>query len=123
MCPGRGQVAFRIHGDIWMITFVNKERDNTSSGARSIIVSEFCQREEFGPVVLLIIAIDLNILFPGLICSFSLSVSFRVITRGEMELHIQSCSKSLEEVGYKLGASVGSNMRQNTMFQKNMHNE
>jgi len=93
-----------------------------SSGAWSIIVGEFHQREEFGPIVLLIIAIDSNVLFQGLICLFGLSVGFRMITRGEMELHIQSCSKRLEEVGYKLGALVGGNVRRNTMFRENMHN-
>ena len=106
-----------------MVTFVSEERGNTSRGARSIIVSELRQREEFGPVVLLIIAIDSNVLFQGLICSFSLSVGFGVITGGEMELHIQSCSERSEEVGYELGASVGGNVRRNTMFRKNMHNE
>jgi len=79
---------FQIHRDVRMITFVSKERGNTSSGARSIIVSEFCQREEFRPIVLLIVAIDLNVLFQGLIYLFGLSVSLRVITGGEVELHI-----------------------------------
>jgi len=122
-CPSRGQVVFWIHGDVQMVTFVSKEGCNTSSGAQSIIVSEFCQREEFRPIVLLIVAIDLNVLFQGLICSFSLSVGFGVITRGEMELHIQSYSKRLEEVGYKLGALVGSNVRPNTMFKEYMYNK
>ena len=106
-----------------MITFVSEKGCNASSGARSIVVSELRQREEFGPVVLLIIAIDSNVLFQGLICLLGLSVSFGVITGGEMELHIQSCSERSEEVGYKLGASVGSNVRRNTMFRENMHNE
>jgi len=106
-----------------VITFVSKERGNTSSGTWSIVVSELCQREEFGPVVLLIIAIDSNILFQGLIHSFSLSIGFGVITGGEMELHIQSSSERSEEVGYKLGVSVRSNVRQSTMFRENMHNE
>jgi len=106
-----------------MITFVSKERCNTSSGTQGIVVSKLRQREEFRPVVLLIIAIDSNVLFQGLIRSFGLSVGFRVITGGEMELHIQSCSERSEEVGYKLGASVGSNVRWNTMFRENMHNE
>ena len=75
-----------------MITFVSKERGNTSSGSRSIIVSEFRQREEFGQIVLLIVAIDLNILFQGLICSLGLSICFGVITGGGVEFPIQSCS-------------------------------
>jgi len=114
---------FQIHEDIQMVTFVSEERGNTSSGAQSIIVSEFCQREEFGPIVLLIIAIDSNILFKGLIRLFGLSVGFGVITGGEVELHIQSCSERSEEVGYKLRASVGSNMRRNTMLREYVHNK
>jgi len=106
-----------------MVTFVSEERGNASSGIQSIIVSEFHQQEEFGPIVLLIVAIDSNILFQGLIHSFSLSISFGVITGGKMELHIQSCSERSEEVGYKLGALVGSNVRQNTMLREYVHNE
>jgi len=121
--PSRGQVAFWIHRDVWIITFVSKERGNTSSGTQSIIVSKFCQREEFGPIVLLTIATDSNVLFQDLICLFSLSVGFGVITRGEMEPHIQSCSERLEEVGYKLGASIKGNVRQDTMFRECMHNK
>ena len=106
-----------------MVTLVSKEGGNTSSGARSIIVSELHQREEFGPVVLLIIAIDSNVLFQGLIHSFGLSVGFGMITGGEMGFHIESCSERSEEVGYKLRASVGSDVRRNTMFRENLHNE
>ena len=104
-----------------MITFVSKERGNTSSGARSIIISKFHQREEFGPIVLLIIAINSNVLFQGLICLFSLSVSFRMITGGEVEFHIQGCSEGLEEVGYKLRATVRGDMRLNAMLGEYMH--
>jgi len=106
-----------------MITFVSEERGDASSGAQSIIVSELHQREEFGPIVLLIIAIDSNVLFQGLIRLFGLSIGFGVITRGEMELHIQSCSERAEEVGYKLGASVRSNVRRNTMLREYVHNK
>jgi len=106
-----------------MITFVSEEGGNAHSGTWSIIVSKFRQREEFRPIVLLVIAIDSNVLFQGLIRSFSLSISFGVITGGEMELHIQSCSERPEEVGYKLGASVRSNVRRDTMFREYVHNE
>jgi len=81
------------------------------------------QREEFGPIVLLIVAIDSNILFQDLIHLFSLFISFRMITRGEVEFHIQSCSERSEEVGYKLGASVRSNVRWNTMLREYVHNK
>ena len=106
-----------------MVTFVSEERGNASGGAWSIIVGEFRQREEFGPIVLLVIEIDSNVLSQGLICLFGLSLGFRMISRGEMEFHIQSCSERAEEVGYKFGASVGSNVRRNTVLREYMHNE
>ena len=77
--------------------------------------------EEPRPIVLLIVAIDVSILFQGLICTFSLSISFGVVTGGEMEPHIQGCSKRSEEVGYKLRTMAGGEVRLNTMLGECMH--
>src|ERR1700731_2650695 len=53
----RSYFAFRVHRYIQMITLVRKEWGNPCSGTRSIVVGEFRQGQEFGPVVLLIIAV------------------------------------------------------------------
>jgi len=50
-------------------------------------------------------------------------ITFGMIIRGEVELHIQGCSDGSEEVGYKLGAMVGGDMRQNTVFGEYVHNK
>jgi hypothetical protein len=81
---GRSKVAFRVDGEIRMIAFVGEERRNSSGSTWSIVVGKLCKRKEISPVVLLIIAINSEILLQRLIGSFHLSVSFRVIARGEM---------------------------------------
>ena len=43
-----------------------------------IIVREFCERQEIRSIILLIIAIDVKILFDGLIHMFSLTISLGV---------------------------------------------
>ena len=52
------------------------------------VVCEFGEREEFRPIVLLVIATYVKILFQHLIETFGLSVTFWVITQNEMDLHI-----------------------------------
>ena len=41
-----------MYGDVWVVAFVGKEWSNASSGIRGIVVSEFCEGEEFRLVVL-----------------------------------------------------------------------
>ena len=83
------EFAFRVNGDIGVITFVGKEWGNSGGSRRGIVVGEFTEREETGPVVLLVVAEDPEILLKGLIEPFGLSVAFRVITGGEVNLHVQ----------------------------------
>ena len=52
--------------------------------ARCVIVSEFCKSKKLIPVVLLIIAVDSEELFEGLIGVFGLTVSFGMITGSEV---------------------------------------
>jgi hypothetical protein len=42
---GRGKVMFRMYGDVWMVALVSKERGDTGSCTRSIVVGEFRDRE------------------------------------------------------------------------------
>jgi hypothetical protein len=76
-----------------MVTLVSKERRNTSSGVRSIVIGELCDRKKASPVVLLIVAVDADILLESLIDSFRLSIAFRVVSGSEMEFHVQCLSE------------------------------
>src|ERR1700726_2494410 len=85
----RSHFAFWVHRYIRMITLVHKEWGNLRSGARSIVVGKFHQGQEFGPVVLLIIAVTMEVLFQCLVSLFCLSVALRVIPRSEVQGHIE----------------------------------
>ena len=45
--PGaiRGKITFRMDSNIWMVTFIGKERRDASSRARSVVESEFSKGE------------------------------------------------------------------------------
>ena len=55
----------------------------------SIVVREFGERKEIGPVVLLVVVVQSEVTFERLVHPFSLAVSFRMICGGEVELHVE----------------------------------
>ena len=55
--------------------------------------------------------------------TFCLSVAFWVVTRSEMEFHVQGFAKRSKEVRDKLGAAIRRNMGRNTVFGKYMDNK
>ena len=55
-----------------------------------------------GPVVLLVIAVDSEILFQSLVSAFGLSIALRVVTRGEVQFHVQDFSEEMEKGQDKL---------------------
>ena len=81
-----------------MITFVCVEWGDHRSHAWSIIVGKLHKGKESEPVVLLIVTVDPNVLFQGLISALSLPITFWMVSQGEVQLHVQGCAKRLEEV-------------------------
>ena len=45
-CSGGSEVSLWVNSEIGVVTFVGKERRNSGSDVRSIVVSEFCQRKQ-----------------------------------------------------------------------------
>jgi hypothetical protein len=88
-----------MYCDVRVVSFVGKERGSASGCTQSIVVSKFSEGKEQRPVVLLVVAEYTEVLFECLIESFSLSISFRMIARGEVNLHVQCLSKGSEEAG------------------------
>ena len=62
-----------------MITLISKEWRNTSSSTKSTVIRELCKWQEFGPVILLVITIYMEVLLEGLVHIFSLFITFKVI--------------------------------------------
>jgi hypothetical protein len=113
----------RMYGDVQVVSFVGKERRSASGCTGSIVVSEFSEGKEQRPVVLLVVAEYTEVLFKCLIELFSLSVSFRMIAQGEVNLHVQCLPKGLEEVGNKLGFAVASDMQWDSVLGEYMDDE
>ena len=86
-----------MYGDVGVIALVGKELGGTSSSIGGIIIYKFYEGQGVRPVVLLIVAVDSEILFQGLVNVFSLSAAFRVVSGGEVELHVKSLPESLEK--------------------------
>jgi hypothetical protein len=93
-----------------MISLVGEEWRYSRSSTRSIVVSELHEQKKFLPIVLLIIAVNSEVLFQCLIGAFSLSVTFRMVSRGEMKSHVESFSERSEEVQDELRSTVGGHM-------------
>ena len=106
-----------------MVTFVGEERRYSGGGTRSVVVRKLRKRKEFGPVVLLIVAVNAEILFQGLVDAFRLTVAFGVVTGSEVKLHVESFSEGAEEVGDKLRSAIGGDMGRNSVLGEHMKDE
>ena len=109
-----------MYRDVRVITFIGKEQGGTSSSIGGIIVREFCKGQEVGPVVLLIISVDSEILFQGLIGAFGLPIAFQVISGGEVMHHVEGFTEGLEKEQHKFHAPVRGDMQRNSVLRENM---
>jgi len=120
---GRTEAQVGVDCDVGVVAFVGEEGGDTSGCTRGVVKSELCEWEEFGPIVLLVVAVDSEILFESLVHPLGLTISFWVIARGEMQGHSECFSERAEEVGDELQTSVGGDMGGYSMFGKHVHNK
>src|SRR5271169_4278102 len=64
-----------VDHELWMKAVVGIERRTVDRGLMRVVVRKFGERQEIHPIVLLVVAIDTEILFDGLVHTFSLTVS------------------------------------------------
>ena len=112
-----------MHSEVRVVSFVREEQRDSCSSAWGVIVRELCQGQEIGPVVLLVITVNPKVLLQGLVGPFCLSVAFRVVTRCEVELHVECGPERAEEMGDEFGASVGSDMGRNSVLREDVQEE
>ena len=72
---------------------------------------------------MLIGTIDAEELLESLVCTFSLTISFRMITGGEVEFHVEEFSEGSEEGGDELRTPIGGDMLRNAVFGENVNKE
>ena len=84
----RGDVMIGVNRDGRVIAFVGIEWGDTSGSVWSVVVCEFCEWKKRTLIILLKVNIHSEVLFESLINSFSLSISFGMITGGEVNTHV-----------------------------------
>ena len=99
-----------------MVSLISEERSRPGGRAFGVVVSELGNREPMGPVVLLEITVNAEVLFQGLVYSFCLTVCLGMIARSEVQADSEECAKRMEKVGDELGTSVRGDMRRNSVF-------
>ena len=109
--------------EVRVVSFIREEQRDSCSSTGGIIVRELCQRQEIGPVVLLVVVVNPKVLLQGLIGLLCLSVAFGMVARCEMELHVEHGPKQAEKVQDEFSASVGSDTGRNSVFQEDVQEE
>ena len=79
-----------MNSNAWMVALVGVEMCNAHGSTWHVVVCKLSEWEQAKPIVLLVVAVDSDVLFQSLISSFSLSVTFRMMTGGEVKLHVKS---------------------------------
>jgi len=72
---------------------------------------------------LLVIAIDLEVLFQSLVHLFSLSISFGMISGGEVEFHVKCGAEGLEKMWDKLHVVIGIDVARDTVLGEDVENK
>jgi hypothetical protein len=65
---------------------------------------------------MLVVTIDVEVLFQGLVSMFRLAIAFGVVAGNEVEVHVNCFAQCAEKGGYKFRPAVGSDMQRNTML-------
>ena len=81
-----------------MVPLVGKEWGGASSGTGSVVVCKLHEGQEAGSVVLLVVAVHPEVLLEGLISALGLPITFWMIARCEVQLHIKGHAQGLEKV-------------------------
>ena len=88
----------QVDGEVQVIALVGVEWVDLCCGTWGVVVCKLREWEQSKPVVLLVAAVDPDVLFQGLISALGLTITFRMVSQGEVQLHVQGCAKRSEEV-------------------------
>ena len=69
-----------MDGEVQVIAFVGVEWGDLCCGTQGIVVCELAEWKELVPVILLVVAVDPDILFQGLVSALSLPTTFQMVT-------------------------------------------
>src|SRR5277367_3342273 len=96
-----------VDHELGMEAVVGVKRRTVDRGLMRVVVRKFGERQEIRPIVLLIVAIDAEILFDGLVHTFSLTVSLGVESRRQSTLQIHHGCKRIPKMRCEDRSTVG----------------
>ena len=123
MSASGGERVFGVNGDVGMVALVGEEWRDTRSIAWGVVVGKLRERQEFGPVVLLVVAVGTEVLLECLVGPLGLAVGLRMVTGGVVKGHVKGLREGAEEVRDELGASIGGNVGGNSVLGEHMEYE
>ncbi|KNZ72702.1 hypothetical protein J132_02136, partial [Termitomyces sp. J132] len=97
-------LGFKAHA--WVLSSVEEEWRELGRCVNMVVVLELGIREEFIPVILALIAEEVEVLLQLLIYTFGLAVGLQVVDGGGVELHTKQSVELLVEVCHKLWSPV-----------------
>jgi len=72
-----------------MKTIISEKGEHLGGFLRCVVVGKFCKRQQFEPVVLLVIAEYAGVGFEGLIHSFGLTIGLRMESSGFSRIDLE----------------------------------
>jgi len=76
-----------LQGRSGVVSVVGVKWRHACRGAFGVVIHEFCQGKQLTPIILVVVAIDPQILFHRLIRSLCLSIRLRVVCRALVPFH------------------------------------
>ena len=119
----RSEILLWVDGEVGVVALVSKEWGDAHGGVESVVVSKLCERQKFGPIVLLIVTINLQVLLEHLVHSLSLSIPFWVVTQSEVEVDVEGFAQGAEEVRNKFWPSIGGDVRGDPVLGEHVEQE
>ena len=105
---GNGDLRLlEVDGEARMVTVVGIKRRVIGGFLNGVVVCEFGDREEGDPVVLLVVAVDAEILFDDLVHAFGLAVSLRVERGGQTRLGTEEFREGCPELRGEDRSTIG----------------
>ena len=71
----------------------------------------------------MIIAVHSEVLLKSLVCALSLTITLRVIPRGEVQTHVECLTECASEVKHKFCTMIKGDMIRNSVFGIDTHDE
>ena len=96
-CSKQGKIMFGVNVEVWVVTFVHVEWQDTCSFTQSIVVSKLCEGKKLSPVILLVTTVMLKVLLKCLIDALHLTICLWVVSRCKVGTHVECLTQRAKE--------------------------